>query len=231
MEVENVFDPSCVFVRLDGHGGEEELDPPLVVAVLGNLRQAGVVLFSVGFKVGTHVKSWPADDAACVQEERYEDAADASIAVEERVDLFEAGMAHGDLHDGVRGVFVEVVLQVTQQRHDLLGGRRYVDRLVDACPRRPNVVLHLAKLTRCALRAPDSRHEYTVHPAQQIEREWPCLQLHDGFLDRPSVVEDLLDVRAFSRRSSSGVRFLLQDLYEGRLSPLDPRRQDSFSRA
>mgnify|MGYP003341289490 CR=1 FL=1 len=76
--------------------GKEKPQPTLPVPFLAYSRESPEVLALMLLEIRTQVEDWLGESAACVQQQRDEQAARSSVAVEEGVDRLELGV--GEQH-------------------------------------------------------------------------------------------------------------------------------------
>src|SRR5690606_28212049 len=113
--------------RCLGDAVEEELQPCLPVAILADLLQQVVILAAMRLEVEAEIEDRLLQDALRAEQEGDQQAAEASVSVEERMDSLELDMDEPGLDEGrhLRRVGMDERLQVRHEVEDVLGGRRY----------------------------------------------------------------------------------------------------------
>jgi hypothetical protein len=184
------------------HALEEEPHPLLPLAVRAHALQALVVLVPVALEVQAQVEQRPRQYACLrAEQERDEQAAEAAVTVEERMDRLELRVRQRRLQEDrrLRRLIVEEALEVAHRRNDVAWRRRNEARV--AGPRAADPVLRRAELARGHVATTSVGHEHPVDLAQQPARERKAaFDTREPVRHRLHVVERLGDLSSWNAR-------------------------------
>jgi len=164
------------------------------------------------------------------QEQRNQDAPDASIPVEKRVDDFELGVHDGQLNQRIGSVRVVVLLPVVEvfQEDHWIGGHEV--RLLNGAARASNPVLHAAKMAAPLVAPANAVEKLGMKIQEQVQVEGPTAQRLLGAAEGSTVVDDLLNVEAPRLLLGLVPGLKSQNLVQRGLRSLDARRKHRLLR-
>ncbi len=142
----DAFGGVCGLLRSRGNAVQEELEPCFPCAVVANRCQDVEVPASVTAQERAEIQDGSREDASLTHQQRHEQSADPSVAVEEWVDGFELSVREpGSDEDGKVGVVDEPFERCHRVLHHVRW-RRDVGRRRQRGSRRADPVLRAPKL-------------------------------------------------------------------------------------
>src|SRR5207247_4398543 len=132
--------PAGLGTRLAGHrfySSQKESNPAGPVAVGPYPLKPVVVLSPVLLEVGGEIQQWLRQATTLDEKQRDEEAPDAAVAVEERMDRLEL-LVHQRALNEIRGpaAILKEPFPCAAQPHEMVGRRRHVDGGRHRAPRR-----------------------------------------------------------------------------------------------
>ena len=146
---------------------EKKLKPSLPGAVFANLLQQAIVVGAMGLQIEAEIEERLPQDVVDAQIQRHQEAADAAVAVQERMQGLELNMEQARLDQGrqARGVLVHEALEGVEASLQLRHGRRYEESVSRPGPTDP--VLRAAEFARVLGCAAPALQKALMHLAHQ----------------------------------------------------------------
>ena len=220
------MDPADSVPGLEFHPAQEIRQPRLPFPVFRHPLQAGVVLLARSFKVSAQVEKGFRQEAAGDEQQRNEQAADAPVAVEKRMDGLELRVDERGVHQRREGVVVKELLPLPKAGHQLAGRRGNVPGVLEDASGRTDPVLGAAKLSRGSRVSPDAPHQSLVQLPHETQGERQRVQAPYPVLQGGHVVGHLLQIGCIPFDLCPGPRG--KQLAQGSLRALDAAGKHRF---
>lgn len=202
------------------HSIEEERQPLLPHTFRAHALQQRVVGTAILLQMQTEIKKRLRKDALVNKEQRYQQSANTTVAIEKRMNRLELHVGERRLYQGGRRTrfAVEELLKGTETFEQLVGRRRNVDRI--ARPAAADPVLGRAELPGLLATATTMAEQHAMDFADETQAERKTFaEALESVVHRRGITGDLLQI--VERHPWSAFIFEKQKLVEGRLSPFD----------
>jgi hypothetical protein len=178
------------------HAAQKELEPLLPMTVVADGGEAVVILDPVALEEHRQVQQRARQGLLLAQDERDQQASDAAIAIEKRVDGFKLGMGQAAANQQRHGgfAFVQEFFERAQGVHQLVRRWRYERRVGQCAACRANPVLGGAEFARWFFPAPHVLHQLAVNFAHQSQAQGQLTQATQPVVHGTNVVDDLFHV-------------------------------------